>query len=225
MAGNKVVLFGSEKMAQLCHFFLSNDSSYKVVAFTVDGAYVEAKEAWGLPLIPFEDIERKYPPDEYKMFIAVGYQKLNMVRADKYREARRMGYELISYVSSKSIIWGDVEIGDNCFISENSVIYPWTRIGNNVIIRSSVFVGHDVSIEDHCWISPHSTVNGFVTIGPYCFLGANATLRDEVTIGRECLIGAGSVILKNTKEKEVYIQEPAKLYPLDSSRFVKMTNI
>jgi len=222
---SKVVLFGSEKMAQLCRFFFTEDSPYEVVAFTVDGEYADKEELWGLPLVSFEEIEKKYPPGKYKMFIAVGYKKLNSLRAKKYEEAKEKGYDLVSYVSSKGNLWSKGKIGDNCFISENHVIYPWTEIGNNVIIRSSVYIAHDVTIKDHCWISPRSTINGSVTIEPYSFIGAGATIRDGVTVGRECIIGAGSVILNDTKEKGVYIQKPADLYPLDSSRFVRMMDI
>jgi sugar O-acyltransferase (sialic acid O-acetyltransferase NeuD family) len=225
MGSTKVVLFGSEKMAQLCHFFLTHDSAYEVVAFTIDGRYIKSNALWGLPLVAFEDIQHSYPPDDYAMFIAVGYQKLNTLRADRYREAREKGYEMITYVSSKCNLWGEVTIGDNCFISENTVMNPWAVIGNNVIIRNTVFIGHDASIGDHCWISNHSSINGHVTIEPYCFIGSNTTVRDKVTIRKECLIGAGSVILSDTQEKEVYISKPAELYPLDSARFVQLMNI
>ncbi len=225
MAGKKVVLFGAEKMAQLCRFFLGKDSSYEVVAFTVDGDYVDADESMGLPLVPFEEVEQAYPPEKYAMFIAVGYEKGNRLRADKYREAKQKGYELITHVSSKAIIWGEVALGDNCWISENSVIYPWTTIGNNVIVRSSVYIGHDVFIGDHCWLSALSSMNGSVAIEPYCFIGSNVTIRDKVTIGRECIIGAGSVILTDAEEKGVYVQNPTERYRLDSDRFVQIMKI
>jgi len=113
---DKVVLFGSGKQAELAHFYFTHDSPYEVAAFTVDGDHVREKQFRGLPLLPFEEIEKKYPPEKFKMFIAVGYRKLNTIRAGKYGEAKRKGYELVSYVSSKAIQWGDTVVGDNCFI-------------------------------------------------------------------------------------------------------------
>jgi len=221
----KVVIFGAEKLAELVRFYLINDAPYEVVAFTINGEFIKEKQFVGLPVIPFEDIDKLYPPDEFKMFIAIGYKKLNTIRADKYNEAKSKGYALISYVSSKAIHWGDTGIGDNCFILENQVIQPSVKIGNDVVLWSGNHFGHDVTIGDHCWISSHVVVSGGVTIGPYTFIGVNATIRDDVTIGRECIIGAGATILNDTKDRAVYIAKPTELYPLDSASFEKMMDI
>jgi sugar O-acyltransferase (sialic acid O-acetyltransferase NeuD family) len=221
----KVVIFGTEKMAQLAHFYLTEDSPYEVVAFAADEAFIDRRKIMNLPVVPFETIETTYPPDEFTMFVAIGYKGLNTVRAAKYREARKKGYKLISYVSSKATQWGDTAVGDNCFILENQVIQPFVKIGNNVIIWSGNHFGHDVVIGEHCWISSHIVVSGGVRIEPYCFIGVNATIRDDVTIGRECIIGAGALILRSTKEKEVYIERQTELYRLDSEHFERMMEI
>jgi len=39
-----------------------------------------------------------------------------------YDEAKRKGYTLVSYISSKCNHWGDTLIGDNCFIFEDNTI-------------------------------------------------------------------------------------------------------
>ena len=221
----KVVIFGTEKLAEVGHFYLTNDSPYEVVAFTVNAEFIKEKQFVGLPVIPFEEIEGRYPPDEFKMFIAIGYKRLNAIRAGKYNEAKNKGYELISYISSKATHWGDTEIGDNCFIFENQVIQPFVKIGNDVILWSGNHFGHNVVIGDHCFIASHVVVSGGVSIGAYSFIGVNATIRDDVTIGRECIIGAGALILNNTRDKEVYIAKPTELYRLDSTRFEKMMDI
>jgi sugar O-acyltransferase (sialic acid O-acetyltransferase NeuD family) len=221
----KIIIFGTQKFAQIAHFYLTNDSPHDVVALTADAAFIKEKQLMGLPVIPFEEIERHYPPDEFKMFITVGYRNLNALRATKYSEAKKKGYELISYVNSKAILWGDTEIGDNCFILENQVIQPFVKIGNDVILWSGNHFGHDVVIGDHCWISSHVVLCGGVHIGPYSFIGVNATIRDGVTIGRECIIGAGALILNNTRDREVYVAKATELYRLDSTRFEKMMDI
>jgi len=221
----KVVIFGTEKMAQLAHFYLTEDSPYEVVAFAADEAFIDRRKIMNLPVVPFETIATTYPPDEFTMFVAIGYKGLNTVRAAKYKEARKKGYKLISYVSSKATQWDDTKVGDNCFILENQVIQPFVKIGNNVIIWSGNHFGHDVVIGEHCWISSHIVVSGGVRIEPYCFIGVNATIRDDVTIGRECIIGAGALILRSTKEKEVYIERQTELYQLDSEHFERMMEI
>jgi sugar O-acyltransferase (sialic acid O-acetyltransferase NeuD family) len=221
----KVVIFGTEKMAQLAHFYLTKDSPYEVAAFTVDEKYITGKCFINLPVVSFETVERAYPPDEYSMFVAVGYKRLNTLRAAKYAEAKEKGYKFISYVSSKATHWGDTEIGENSLILENQVIQPFVKVGNDVVIWSGNHFGHDVVIGDHCFIASHAVICGGVKIEPYCFIGVNATIRDDVTIGRECIIGAGALILKETKDREVYIAKQTELFRLDSAHFERMMEI
>ena len=42
-------------------------------------------------LVP-EDIEKAFPPSEYKMFIALSYSNMNRIREEKYFEAKAKGY-------------------------------------------------------------------------------------------------------------------------------------
>src|SRR5574341_64851 len=127
---SKVVIFGAGKIADVAYFQFSNDSPHEVVAFTVDGSHLAQKEKFDHPVIPFEEVLDRYPPDEFRMFVAVGYQDLNRFRAKKYAEAKSKGYELISYVSSRASNVSKVEIGDNCFVLENAVLQPCSKMGN-----------------------------------------------------------------------------------------------
>lgn len=221
----KLVIFGNEKMAQLALFYFTNDSEYDVVAFTVDRKYLNNKEFLGLPVIPFEEVNERFPNEDFSMFIAIGYKKLNTLREGKYNEAKEKGYKLVSYVSSKLTSWGDTVIGDNCFILENQVLQPYVKIGNNVIIWSGNHFGHDVEIGNHTWLSSHIICSGYVKVGSNCFIGINATIRDDVKIGNESIIGAGALVNKDVKAKSVLIASATKLYPLNSEQFEKMMEI
>jgi acetyltransferase-like isoleucine patch superfamily enzyme len=53
-------------------------------------------------------------------------------------------------------------------------------------------------------------------VGTRSFIGVNATLRNSITIAPQTLIGAGSIIMKDTKEKGVYMPERAKLFSKSS---------
>jgi sugar O-acyltransferase (sialic acid O-acetyltransferase NeuD family) len=200
----KVIVFGVSQWADLAHFYLTHDSPHEVVAFTLDRDYLESEEHRGLPVVPFEELETHYPPTDFKMFIPMSFKKMNHVRADKYKNAKDRGYELISYVSSKATTWPDFKCGDNCFIFEDNTIQPFVEIGNNVVMWSGNHIGHHSVIKDHVMITSHVVISGCCTIEPYCFFGVNATVRDETVIGRETLVGMGVTILKDTKEFEVY---------------------
>lgn len=213
-----IVLFGTGLIAELAHFYLSNDSPHDVVAFTVDGAHVSAPSMRGLPIVPFEGVEKHYPPDAYGMFISLGRAQMNKLRESRYRAAKARGYELITYISSRATIWPDVEIGDNCFIQENTVVQPFATVGNNVVIWGGCHIGHHSLVGDHCFLSPHVVVSSEVTIDPSCFLGAGATITDGVTVARECSIGAEALIMRGTKPREVYVGHRAQLVPIPSDR-------
>src|SRR5262245_2668900 len=103
-----VVVFGSGEIAQLAHYFFTHDARYPVAAFTVDAAYLTSASFCDLPVVAFEEIEHRYPPAQYDMFVAVSYAKVNSLRADKFHAARNKGYSLVSYVSSRATTWPDL---------------------------------------------------------------------------------------------------------------------
>ncbi|HEU0252478.1 MAG TPA: acetyltransferase, partial [Pyrinomonadaceae bacterium] len=176
-------------------------------------------------VVPFEDVENKYPPAEFQMFVAVGYQDLNRFRAQKYNEAKQKGYRLVSYVSSRASNVGKVEVGDNCFVLEFAVIQPGATVGSNVFIWSGNHVGHHASVGDHCYIAGNVVISGSTKVEPYCFIGVSAILGHEITIGRESFIGAGSLITKNVEPKSVYITGDTPKFRLDSDSFLRLTKM
>jgi sugar O-acyltransferase (sialic acid O-acetyltransferase NeuD family) len=207
----KVVVFGTGSFAECVHFYLTHDSPHEVVAFTVHRDHVgDTTELAGLPVVPFEALIESHPPGEHEMFVAVGYAKVNRVRAAICEEAKGKGYSLISYVSSKATTWGDTKIGENCFIFEDNTIQPFVTIGDDCVLWSGNHIGHHSSIGDHCFITSHVVVSGHVTIGPYSFLGVNATFRDAISVGEANVVGAGALIMKSTKDREVYIAPRTK---------------
>jgi sugar O-acyltransferase (sialic acid O-acetyltransferase NeuD family) len=200
----QVVIFGTGDFAQVAYVYLSKDSPYRVAAFTVHEKYIAERTLLGLDVVPFEQLEKRYPPSSYAMFVAVGFSKLNRIRTELYGLCKRRGYELITYINSRAFRLDELEIGDNCFVFEANVIQPFVKLGNNVVLWCGNHIGHHVTIGDNCFIASHAVVSGRVTIGANCFIGVNATIRDGVRIEPNCIIGAGAVILKDTVEGGVY---------------------
>jgi sugar O-acyltransferase (sialic acid O-acetyltransferase NeuD family) len=199
-----VVIFGTGDYARTAAIYLREDSLFDVVAFTVDEEHVGGGELAGAPVVPFAELQHEYPSSTHAMLVAIGFSGVNRARAGVYDRCKAEGYELISYVNSRATSWGDVELGDNCFVFEENVIQPNVRIGNDVVLWSGNHIGHDSAIGDHCFIASHAVISGNVSIGPYCFVGVNATVRDGVTIAPECVIGAGALVMRDTERGEVY---------------------
>lgn len=198
-----IIVFGVGQIAEILHYYLENDSCDKVTAFTVDKDYIKENTFKNLPVVPFEEIEKIYPPDKYKMLLPISYKNVNKVREEKYKVAKSKGYSLINYISSKAVHF-NTAFGDNTIIMENNVIQPYVHIGNNVILWSGNHIGHHTRIEDNCFLASHVVVSGSVVVGENCFLGVNATVRDNIFVGKESVIGAGALILKDVEEKSVY---------------------
>mgnify|MGYP006227459255 FL=1 len=156
------------------------------------------------PIIPFEEIENNYPSNEVSMLICIGFSKMNKKREKIFLEVKNKNYKLENFIHPSNHVWNELEIGENCIILENNVIRPHVRIGNNVIIENNNVISHHCIIKDNCYITSQAIIAGHVTIESNCFLGINCTIRNRIKIAKESLIGAGAVILKNTKEKEVY---------------------
>jgi sugar O-acyltransferase (sialic acid O-acetyltransferase NeuD family) len=206
----RIVLFGNGDIAKLAHFYFSTDSDHEVVAFTVDRDYCQHDSFLDLPLVPFDRVAQAYPPPDHKMFVALSYAQMNRLRAAKYAEARALGYELVSYVSSRCSFLTQYPPGSNCFILEDNTVQPFVRIGQNVTLWSGNHIGHDSTIHDHCFISSHVVVSGHVTIGQSSFIGVNATLRNGITVGELTLIGAAALIMKDTRPRSVHVGRRAE---------------
>jgi sugar O-acyltransferase (sialic acid O-acetyltransferase NeuD family) len=214
--GEKIVVVGAGEQGELAYEYFTHDSPHEVVGFSVESEFLDQKELFGLPVVPFEEITEHYPPAEFKAFVAISSTQLNRIRTRLYRAVKELGYECMSYVSSHAFIWHDVEIGENTFVFENNVLQYGVKVGDNVILWSGNHVGHQTKIEDHCFVSSHVVISGFCTIGSGCFLGVNSCFNDELTIAPDCVIGSGAVVVKDTEPRKVYVGNPAKALDRDS---------
>ena len=204
MSKNEIIIFGTGEFAQEIFLYLEKFSEFKVVAFTIHKEFIKEEKLYEKPIIQFEEIENNYSPNEVSMLICIGFSKMNKKRERIFLEVKNKNYKLENFIHPSNYVWDELEIGENCIILENNVIRPHVKIGNDVIIENNNVISHHCIIKDHCYITSQTIIAGHVTIESNCFLGINCTIRNRIKIEKESLIGAGAVILKNTKEKEVY---------------------
>lgn len=197
----KLIIFGNTNYARLVAHYLKQE--YEICGFTVDKAYIEGNTFEDKPLIDFESIIDLYPPQEYNMFVAVGYSKRNKLREEIYKRVKNKGYSCINYIHPSCIVPHDIIIGENCILFENVVVQPFVQLANNIIIWSNATVCHDSRICDNVFIGSNACINGFVIVKNNVFLGANSTIRDHVQVEEETLVGCGVAINQNTEKKQV----------------------
>ncbi len=205
----KLVIYGNGDFAKLMYYYFSEDSDYEVCAFCADESYIKEDELIGKPVLSVNNIEKNFPPSEYKIFVAIGYSNMR-ARKKMYDKVKNKGYQCINYISSKAIIDKSFKLGENNVIFQNVTIEPYVSIGNNNIIWSSTTLCHNVSILSHSFVAAQSVIGGFSIIKDNCFLGFNSTIIENITLEKETLVGAKSLVLNDTEEYSKYMGIPAK---------------
>jgi FlaA1/EpsC-like NDP-sugar epimerase len=80
----RLLIYGNGQMAEFAWARFRRDPRHSVVGFAVDRSLLGEGELCGLPVIPFEEVERHFPPSAVRMFVAVGPVRNNHIRADRY---------------------------------------------------------------------------------------------------------------------------------------------
>lgn len=196
----KLVLIGDSAFAEIAYEYFTHDSEYEVVAFAVETQYIKRDSLFGLPIVPFEQLEDRYAPAEHSFYAANVYTQRNQLRTRLYLAAKEKGFAPASYISPHAFVWRNAKIGEHCFIFENNVVQPFVTIGDNVVLWSGNHIGHHSTIMDHCFVSSHVVVSGFCKVGRNCFMGVNATVANNLNIGDDCIVGAGALILSDVDD-------------------------
>ncbi len=204
----RLIVGGDTAFAEIAYEYFTHDSDYEVVAFSVERDYVKRETLFGLPVVPFETLEQHFDPAAHSVYVASVYTQLNRLRTRLSAEAKRKGYALASYVSSRAFVWRNVELGEHCFIFEDNTVQPFVKVGSNVVMWSGNHIGHHSTVGDNCFISSHVVISGYVEVGENCFLGVNSTIVNNVKIGRDCWLGPGVTILRDTPEATFF--KPSK---------------
>ncbi|MDD2888664.1 MAG: acetyltransferase [Aliarcobacter sp.] len=222
MKNKKLIIVGTSAFAEVAYEYFQNDSSYEVVAFSVEKEYIKEDKKFGLPVIALEEIEQFFPSNQYYFFTALVYKQMNRLRTRLYQVMKSRGYQPASYISSKCFIWKNVKIGEHCFIFEDNTLQPFVEIGNNVILWSGNHIGHHSKIDDNCFISSHVVISGFCHIKENCFFGVNSTIADQVVIEEDCFLGSGAIVTKNTEKAQVFNPPQTEVSKVSSLRLFKV---
>ena len=201
----KIIIIGNAIAAEVLYGFLKSDKRYDVVAFCVDRQYITEQQVFSIQVIELENLQERFSTDEYKLIIGMGYNNINIDRAEMFDRVTLLGYEVETYIHPEAKVIGDNKIGKGCIILANSVIEPFVSIGNNSVVWSNCTVAHHAVIENNCWIASGCVIAGEAKIKANCFLGVNSTVVNNVVVEEYNIVGANTLISKNTKTNEVYL--------------------
>lgn len=222
MKTKKLVLVGDSAFAEIAHEYFEADSEYSVVGFSVERQFLRKESLHGLPVVPFEEIQTHFPPEDHHLYVAVVYTQLNRLRTRLMNAAKQRGYALASFISPKAFVWRNVEMGEHCFIFEDNTVQPYVKIGSNVVLWSGNHIGHHSVIRDNCFISSHVVISGFCVVGENSFIGVNASVANNVKIGRDNWINPGVTLPKDTLPDAFYNVEEVQPSRVGAKRLFKV---
>ena len=171
------------------------------------------------PLVAFETIEQDYPPEEYGMFVCVGYNHMNQTRERVIRQAKEKGYEILSYIHPTATVLTD-QIGEGTVVMERAVIGPFVKMGVGNVFWADSHVAHHTSMGNYNFFTISVAVAGNIAIGDHCFFGNNCTIKNGIRISDYTLVGAGCYVAHDTEAYSVHV--PARSVVLAGKRSLDM---
>jgi acetyltransferase-like isoleucine patch superfamily enzyme len=147
-------------------------------------------------------------------------------------------------IRSGTVIYCDVEIGDDFQCGHNVLIRERTRIGNRVavgtatVIEGGTTIGSEVRIQSLAFIPTNTVIGNGVFIGPHAVLtndryppsgrpdlrgpvlsdrsviGANATVLPGIVIGMGACVAAGAVVTCDVPDRTLAVGVPARIRDL-----------
>lgn len=173
---------------------------------------------------------------------AIDDEALIGYRYDEEVDAPRIGDG--ATIRAGTIIYGDVEIGDDFSTGHHVLVREETTIGDDVLVGTNSVIdgystiGSHVSIQSNVYIPSHTTIGSNVFLGPNAVLtndpvpvreevdlvgptiedgvsiGANATILPGVTIGADAFVAAGAVVLDDVPPASLAVGMPADIREL-----------
>lgn len=210
-----IVIFGDNDFGRLLKYYIDIDDQREVVAFTVNKEYLKNDEFCEVPVIAFENITEKYPPEQFEIMIAIGNSKMNDVRKKVFLECKEKGYTIASYIHSSCSIHTQ-DIGEGNILLENCLLYPFSKLGNGNLLWDHVLISHDCVVGDFNTFSSYADLCGYVKIGNNGYFGKHCILNDFMEISDYTLVGAAAYAKGNTKPYDVIV--PARSATLEHKK-------
>jgi sugar O-acyltransferase (sialic acid O-acetyltransferase NeuD family) len=217
-----LVLIGDSAFAEIAHEYFEAFSHYRVVAFAVERGFLRRETLRGLPVVPLEELESRYPAASHHVHVAVVYTQLNRLRARLVGLAVAMGYPLASFVSPAAFVAPSARIGRHCFIFESNVMQSFTTLGDNVVLWSGNHIGHHSTLGDNVFVSSHVVISGFCEVGANSFLGVNVAIGNNLRVAADNWIGPGVVLSSDTKPGQMFRPPEQEAAKVGAKRFFRI---
>ena len=101
------------------------------------------------------------------------------------------------------------KIGKGNIITSRCLCSTNVSLGDFNLFNCAVLVGHDTSLGNCNVIMSSVNISGGIEIGDYNFFGVQSVLLQYIKVGNKTRVGANSVVIRNTKDGNLYVGNPA----------------
>ncbi len=203
----KILLYGIGSLGEKIYEYNKRDQLFDIVAFIDDKEDIDVTYC-GLPVFNYAQCKERFNPEEYKIFVSIGYVRCSYYRELVFKKVFMDGYDLVNYVSPNAICWNGSLVGKNIFVADSVFVGHGSKIHNGVILYEACTLSHDAQIMSNCFLSLRVAMGGHTRIGNNTFIGLNTTVKDNVTIGAYNIVGCGANVIKSSDDYCVIIGNP-----------------
>ncbi len=151
----------------------------------------------GARLIGTLDDVRKFGPDRYDAYVAIGD---NAKREELFEHLRRARYKLPALVHPMSRLELNARVGQASHVCMGAHLGSQVHIGKGVIVNTGSSVDHEGMISDFAHLAPGALLAARVRVREGAFIGIGARVAENISIGRGAVVGAGSVVLRDVPD-------------------------
>lgn len=184
------------------------EPQWDLLGFVDDNAVVGTKLRHG-EVLGNADYINNYSSGEVVVAIAVG--SANALKAIRLKITNRKAwFPTLIAPDVKFFDIGSVKIGEGNLITFGCRLSCDVKIGNFNVINGCISMGHDVKVGDFNVLMPETRISGETCVGNGNFFGARSFVAQRLKIGDFTKIAAGSIVLRSTKDGELYMGNPAQ---------------
>lgn len=219
----KYIIIGNSVYARMLYGYVTENKENEVVGFSVEKEYILSEESLiiekdrGRKVIPYEEIEQHYTPDEVTLLLAVGYSEMNDTKEKLFQLYKAKGYKFGTYIHPSAIIAPDVVLGEGNIFFEGTIVQRDVFIGDGNVFFARTTIAHNCKIGNFNSFSGAS-LGGDVTICDKCFIGMGAVIAENVTLENQVFVGANAYVNSNLEVGRAALGEKAKIIDREISK-------